>query len=539
MKKHFRKALYTIGIVGSVWLTACNDFEEMNTNPTKSGTTNPNSQLTYAQLYAFGDVELVETNTIYYSAFIQHLQGEWNTTNYGGQYRKYNSQFEKTWSRTYASPLKNLADVIENTEVQEQYANVLSLARIFRVYYSMILTDMYGDIPYTEAGKGYIAGVVKPKYDKQESIYQDFLKELKEAGDLLSSEGGTVTGDVIYNGDLAKWKRFANSLRLRLAMRLVKVSPETAKTEVADILSSSAGVFKSSADDPMIKYENYFDWDVNEFRRNGISQFWRGREPYPSTYICSTLWDMLHDRNDPRLFIIARCYNESSPNDPFNRIDLTEEMLTEAGIEKFQPVKPGFFWWDNWPSGYMSKLTEKWEDKACRPQINNAFLKGETPGIIISYAEVELLLAEANVRWTLADAVSAEQHYKNGVAAAMNILMNYDKNFAVSSDQITEYLVANPFPAAENSRIKVINEQLWILHLNNSPEGFANWRRTGYPELKPSAQYGAQTIDSQTIPRRLQYPITEASYNKEEYNRVIQEMGGTDSWNARVWWDKQ
>lgn len=539
MKKYLKKALYIVAAVGIIGFSSCNDFEEMNNNPSKSTTTDPNSQLTYAQLYAYGDVELVETNTVYYSAFVQHLQGEWNTTNYGGQYRKYNSQFEKTWNRAYANPLKNIADILANTEDKELYVNVRSLARIFRVYYSMLLTDMHGDIPYTEAGKGYIEGIVKPKYDTQEFIYQDFLKELKEAGDALSAEGGSITGDVIYNGSIDKWKRFANSLRLRLAMRLVKVSSETAKAEVEDILSSAAGVFKSTADNPIIEYQNYFDWDVTEFRRNGISQFWRGREPYPSTYICSTLWDMLKDRNDPRLFIIGRAYDESSPNDPFNRVDLTEEMMEEAGIDKFQAVKPGFFWWDNWPSGYWSNLTNKWQDKACRPQVNNAFLKGETPGIIISYAEVELLLAEANVRWSLTDAVSAEQHYTNGVAAAMNILVNYDKDFIISSDKITAYLSTNPFPSTANDKIKAVNEQLWILHFNNSPEAFSNWRRTGYPQLKASGEYGAQTIDSQTIPRRLPYPITEASYNKEEYNRVVQELGGTDTWNGRVWWDKQ
>ena len=87
-------------------------------------------------------------------------------------------------------------------------------------------------------------------------------------------------------------------------------------------------------------------------------------------------------------------------------------------------------------------------------------------------------------------------------------------------------------------RLKAINEQLWILHFNNTPEGYANWRRSGYPELLSSSNYGAVTIDSREIPRRLCYPLFESSYNPEGYAWAIERLGGTDNWNKSVWWDK-
>ena len=225
---------------------------------------------------------------------------------------------------------------------------------------------------------------------------------------------------------------------------------------------------------------------------------------------------------------------------PFGRIDLTDEIVNSKGLSQFQPPNPGYFWYDKWPSGYWSNSTNKWQDKSCRPQLNNAFLKGNAPGLLITYAEVQLLLSEAKVRWNaqLPGTTSAEEYYKNGVTAAMKLLTEYGIN-AVTDAELSAFFTANPFPSAANDRLKIINEQIWVLHLNNGSEAFANWRRSGYPELKSSYEYGAVTIESQTIPRRLNYPLTEASYNSEAYNAALEAMGGVDSWNARVWWDKQ
>lgn len=540
MIKNISKILLT-GILGLLLCTSCNDFDDLNTNPTKSPTLDPNSQLAYVQLLVSGDWLTMEPYQFYYSSFIQHLQGEWNVTNYGGQYRRSNPIMSQTWSRVYGLSIKNIVDILEKTKGDASMKNVNSMARVMKVYYSMILTDMYGDIPYFEAGKGVYEDISSPVYNKQEVIYNDFLKELKDVEAALSADGGTVTGDIIYNGDISKWKRFANSLRLRLAMRLTKVDPEKARQEVIEIMNLPSGVLTAS-DNALISYNDMFDWETTEIRRNAMSQIWRGRDPYPTQCICATLWNYLKDTDDPRLFRIGRTYDEtaSASANPFGRIDLTDEMMALKGIGQFQPPSPGYFWYDKWPSGYQSAITKQWEDKSCRPQLNNAFLKGDAPAFLITYAEVQLLLSEAKVRWDaqIPGAESAEDYYKNGVTAAMKLLSEYGIT-AVSDTELASYFTANPFPAATGDRMKAINEQLWVLHLINGPEAFANWRRSGYPELKSSYEYGAVTIESQTIPRRLNYPLTEASYNREAYNAALEAMGGVDSWNARVWWDKQ
>jgi hypothetical protein len=542
MFKNITKFIFVTAITSLLLCTSCNDFDDMNSNPTKSDKIDPNSQLAYVQLLTWGDWMTCEPYMYYSASMVQIMQGDWNTTNYGGQYRRNNAMLGQAWSRIYGLSIKNLADVLHNTKDKPEYVNVRSVARIFNVYCSMLLTDMYGDIPYFEAGKVQSENISNPSYNRQEVIYKDFLKELKEVEAALDTEGDAVSGDIIYNGDIGKWKRFANSLHLRLAMRLTKVDPDLARDEVVSIMETTSGVL-TAADNALVKYTDLNDWTSGEMRRNSISQLFRGRETYPTPYLSSTFWNYMKTTSDPRLLRIGRGYDEtpSSANNPFGRIDLTSEILATAkGVDQFQPSDPGYFWYEKWPSGYYSSSTQKWQDKSCRPQMNNAFLKGNVPGVIMTYPEVQFLLSEAKVRWgeLISGATTAADYYRNGVTAAMKLLTEYGVD-AISDAEIATYLTKNSFPATVSGQLKTINEQLWVLHFNNAPEAYSNWRRSGYPALKSSLEYGALTIESKTIPRRFNYPLSEGSYNKDAYNAALDAMGGRDDWNARVWWDKE
>ncbi|MFA6677240.1 MAG: SusD/RagB family nutrient-binding outer membrane lipoprotein [Bacteroidales bacterium] len=536
------KTIYkiTLGLicVSSLLFSACStDFNDLNTDPSKANTVDPNYQLSYVELQSWGDWQLSQSYTFYLSSFTQYLQGDWNTTNYGGQYRQDDSEMSNTWMMMYPHLIKNLVDIVERTKDDSTQVNINSIARIYKVYLFSILTDMYGDIPYFEAGMGYLSQNLTPDYDSQELIYKDFLKELTETVEALDETKDQVTGDVIYDGDLSKWRKLANSLHLRYAMRIVNVEPELSKSEVIKAVSQEAGLMTSIDDDALIPYEDIFDYDEDEYRRNAISQTWRGREAYPTTYICSTFWDQLESTNDPRLLVYARCYDESSPNDPFGRVDITENLIEEGGT--FQPCQPGYFWYDKWPSGYWSHLVNGWMDKASRPQANNIFLKGDIPGVVMTYSEVEFLLAEAKVRWGDAIAINddAATCYNNGVTGAFRLLEKFGAD-TFSSDTINSYLTDNPFPSDYNEQMTAIGTQMWILNFNNAPEGYANWRRTDIPALLPSSSYGAITINSQTTPLRLCYPLFESSYNPDGYKTAVDAMGGTDDWNSPVWWDK-
>lgn len=522
---------------------ACTDFEELNTNPTKATSIDPNAQLAYIELQTWGNWEMAEPLYAYCASFVQHLQGDWYASNYGGKYTKLDDLSQKIWNNIYKNVIKDAVDVIENTEGEPLYQNVRSITRILRVHYFMMLTDLFGNIPYFDAGKAYIDGNVSPVYDEQELIYKDFLKELKEACELLSAGGGTITGDPIYKGDIAKWQRYANSLRLRVAMRLVKTDSELAKNEVIDILNSPYGLILEN-EDALVPYTmDLTDWEAGEFRRNALAQLWRRRDTYPTTYFCASLWNHLVTTFDPRLLVLGRCYADgnATPGDPFSRQDITDIILSDRYVEMIQAVEPGHFWWDPMPEGYWSPEQQAWYQKELIPQVNNVFLKGNTPGVLMTFAEVEFLLAEAKVRWggAIPGAFSIEEHYKKGVFSAMNFLKKFDASISIPEKDINDYFLLYPFESSPEGQLRMINEQLWILHLHNPGEAYANWRRSGYPNLLPSGHYGTVTVNSEEIPRRIPYPLLEYTYNKEEYTKQTEMMGGSDNWNFRVWWDKE
>ncbi len=229
-----------------------------------------------------GDWQITETYHFYLLSFTQLMQGEWNVTNWGGQYRRDDATMGQLWSRMYGVGIKNLVDVIDKTKDDEDQKNLNAVARIMKVYYFLILTDIYGDIPYFDAGKGLLEEISSPVYNKQEAIYDDFLSELKLVEQALDVNADAVSGDIVYSGDINKWKRFANSMRLRIAMRLVKVNPARSLTEVKEVFDTSSGLLTKS-DDALIEYMDIYDWDITEIRRNAMAQRWRGRDSYPRT----------------------------------------------------------------------------------------------------------------------------------------------------------------------------------------------------------------------------------------------------------------
>ena len=351
----------------TLFFASCSDeyMENMNTDPSKAATIDPNAQLTTAQLQTYGDLSMVEIYRNYLYAFSQQLMGCWNTTNYGGRHTLDNNEMSRIWTSFYTQSVKNVTDARYRTAEDPGKVNINSILRIYRVYLMSIITDIYGDVPYTEAGLGFLDGKYTPRYDKQEDIYNDFFRELEDASSKLDATKDRVTGDVIYNGDLTKWKKLANSLRLRFAMRISNVNPEKAEAEFESAMIADGGVIDDAASDALIKYItisfSFGQEAYSDYRGNSISQLLFGNDPSNNpSYICSTLFNQLYNTGDPRTFRLARCYYDGlmGATSPDNRIDLTDEML-EKGIE-FKPRDPGAYSWEPWPSGYDSDICRRW-----------------------------------------------------------------------------------------------------------------------------------------------------------------------------------
>lgn len=543
----------------TLFFASCSDeyMENMNTDPSKAATIDPNAQLTTAQLQTYGDLSMVEIYRNYLYAFSQQLMGCWNTTNYGGRHTLDNNEMSRIWTSFYTQSVKNVTDARYRTAEDPGKVNINSILRIYRVYLMSIITDIYGDVPYTEAGLGFLDGKYTPRYDKQEDIYNDFFRELEDASAKLDATKDRVTGDVIYNGDLAKWKKLANSLRLRFAMRISNVNQEKAETEFENAMIADGGVIDNAASDALIKYItvsfSFGQEAYSDYRGNSISQLLFGNDPSNNpSYICSTLFNQLYNTEDPRTFRIARCYYDGlmGATSPDNRIDLTDEML-EKGIE-FKPRDPGAYSWEPWPSGYDSDICKALAvnnpsvkvtmDREVEPKLANNFLKSDNPGVVMTSAEVKFLMAEAALKGWDVGGATVEDLYEEGVRASMDFLTdNYGCN-VVTEDEFKAFIQNKGMIGHTNEqKLEAINTQAWILHFSNPNECWANVRRSGYPKLKSPEEYGfGQFLTGGIeIPVRLCYPVLESSYNKKSYDEAIGRMGGTDDWHTHVWWDTE
>ncbi len=560
-------------------MTSCSDsyMEDVNTDTTKSTDINPNAQLTTALLQTYGDFSMMDTYRSYITGFTQYFAGGWNVTNYAGSVHADNSQMALLWNRLYTVSIKNLVDAIGRTE--ETRPNLNAILRIQKVYLMSVLTDSYGDVPYFEAGHAEITST--PAYDEQKEIYYDFFKEL-DACIYQLQQGGSdvVTGDVTaYNGNLQQWARYANSLRMRYAMRISEVEPEKAREEFNKSLTASCGYIKSADDNAYVKYTNnpftlYDGARDLDFRVNALGEILYGQSTESPSFICATLFCQMEDTNDPRLYRIARHYINTKRSevqaDEAGNVDVTDEVvayqksaagISNLGNNRSYACNVGAAWYNNWVSApdnadipTLAALVAQdpeagynqsnYNVRMLRPFLSIKLEKAETPGVLMTSAEVEFLIAEALAKgWSLAG-VSGDvaSHYAAGVRQSMEMLNAYYDINKISSQEIDDFIAANPVGTGEQA-IENINTQAWILHLMNPNEGWANLRRSGYPALEDRTKYtdrfdGFVYDDSNlTTPVRLKYPNLEIEYNSANYKQAIERLGGTDDWHKRVWWD--
>ena len=240
----------------AVAFTACSDsyMEGLNEDDTKTITIDPNAQLTTCLLQTYGDFGMMDTYRSYITGFTQHFAGGWNVTNYGGSVHAFDDQTRLIWDQYYSIAIKNLRDAIAHSADRP---NLNAVLRIHRVYLMSVLTDTYGDVPCLSINTSLEEGTSTPKYDSQKDIYDFFFTELKDCVNQLGTGNDNVTGDVTnYSGDIDKWKKYANSLRLRFAMRISDVDPTKAQTEFEAVSADAANYIASADDDAFIKYTN-------------------------------------------------------------------------------------------------------------------------------------------------------------------------------------------------------------------------------------------------------------------------------------------
>jgi len=236
------KKLFLLLTVAALTFTACSDeyMEKVNTDESKVSKLDPNAQLTTALLQTYGDFSMMDTYRCYITGFAQYFAGGWNVTAHAGSNYYYNDYARKIWDRYYELAIKNLVDGIHNSKGKP---NLNAALRIHRVYLASVLADTYGDSPCKQAGLGYLEGISSPKYDTVEELYNWFFEELKACEKQLGTGTDHLTGDVTsMQGEIARWKAYANSLRLRFAMRISDVNHDKAQAEFEAAVNEASGI---------------------------------------------------------------------------------------------------------------------------------------------------------------------------------------------------------------------------------------------------------------------------------------------------------
>jgi hypothetical protein len=526
------------GLLALTPMAGCDtkDLQDLNIHPQAVNTIDLNFVFTAAQLGiasggSAGDNRYIDwrTNIGYTGYFVQQLgaagTGGLTAGNvYSENFESNNAPFEFL----YGDVLKNIQIILKQTGPggwdEGKKVNLRNSARILRVLAFHRLTDYYGAIPYFEALEG-LEGNFFPKYDKQSQIYPDLLKELDEAVAGFSATAlpeGFPASDLLYKGDVAKWKKFGNSLMLRLAMRVSNVNPQLAAQYVTKAVAG--GVMESNADNAIVPMSEGPSLWINQ---NGISRAFFPGDGGQQSFLGETFVNWLKGNpnsmadTDPRLMIISGgsgTWTATATGGTFTPVNTNP--LTQQGV----------------PAGRdANQLTQEFGvpgadfDKFFS-RINVKLLDRGEPYMLMNAAEPHLLMAEAKVRNIGTVPGTAKDHYEMGVKMAMQMYTIHDPSFVVSDAQVASYLAARPYGVTKPA-LEMIGEQLWASKFLNWWEAWADWRRTGFPQLTPVVHPAG--ITNGVIPRRLRYPAYEQAANPNFSTGAT----APDLLVTKVWWD--
>jgi hypothetical protein len=510
-----RKYISALSLALAFGLSSCDkDFEEVNMNP--------NSPETVSSSLLLPNVIRSTTNEIAGNA--------WGTGNVVMQHTakiQFTNEDRYNWGpsgspySTFYNSLRDLNNVIQiSGNANEQ--NYVAVAKIIRANLFSYMSDAYGEIPYLEAiqAKG---GINYPKFDSQEEIYSGILKELEEANSLLGTTSEQVAGDILFNGDLTRWKKYANSLRLRILMRISDRNDPSAAMQAILSNPSQTPIFSSSADEAALQYL----LDVP----NQHPLYTTRSGSFDEYRLSEKMEGVLKDLNDPRLFAYAQPTTASGKGvigsvDDYQGVPnglADEEAL--AYSPSGDPSKGG--------SNYISRVGLLWSCSACTSLASPTGYQA----VLMSYAELQFILAEARERGYITVGTAAD-YYKNGIEASFSY---YKARYtAINLPQIAEKLTIDDsyfaqakvaYTGTSEEKLAKIGTQKWLALFFNGMEAWYDWRRTDYPKITPGP---AAYINS--VPVRFMYPSSVQSLNGDNYKAAIARQGADDI-TTKVWWD--
>jgi hypothetical protein len=447
------------------------------------------------------------------------------------------------WNSGYGSYVNNLSEIVRlctiDPETAPDLVNKKAIARILKVWAFARITDTYGDIPYFESCLPQDQAVYRPRYDPQKSIYEDFFKELKEAAaELDESKESYGSADLMYKGDVVKWKKFANSLRLRLALRVRYADAEMAKANMSDL--TEADLITSREDDAYINTSTDFVSNQNPLYNRIVNNGGQGETGCWN--IGKTILDIMNDNNDPRIGIYADTAKAT----------WIAEYDTSFGyrghpVLGYSPVE------NKYP--YGGRSCSEWTPLWFVPVIEKPVFRS---------SEVYFALAEAalfNIKGSPSD---ANAFYQKGIDRAIEWAQDfydacepqmyetvqiyddstwtvdaYNKYMAfkeITQDKIDAFKASPAYTleGSQEGQLEQLMNQKIVALFPLEYQGWAEWRRTGYPRVL----VGPDTDHLLGVsPRRMMWPNNEQSVNSESYAEALGRLNHEDNELAKIWWD--
>lgn len=459
----------------SLFAVSCdNNFEEVNTDP--------NNPVQVPAHLLLGNIIRVKQNTLYgmqqggdmgmcWSQHVSKVQ-----YNDEERYIPRRGAIDGIWTNMYTAVISDAKSMYQLAE-SEGNENLKGISLVLQANAFQVLTDLYGPVPFSEV---FVPGITKPRYDSQEDVYDGILSMLTDADALLNNGEGDVpsTSDLIYGGDTTKWRKLANSLKLKALMRISGRRNVGAEVQA---LVNAGNLMSSNSDSAQLTYLAAQP-DANPIYETIVYGI---RAEYK---LSSVLVNKMSGLNDGRLPVYA----------------------SQNNVGLYVGNTPG----EENPSNYNGFSS-----------LGSFYLSPTLPGVILSNAQVQFLLAEAANEGLISGGVTtALNYYTNGVNSS------FEFNGVPGAGAA---FLAQPnatFTNQADGRVKIA-EQSWIALFGQGFEAWTEWRRTGIPALSPVVN-AAET----SIPSRLYYSTTAISLNRDNYNAAVATLTGGDNLTSPIWW---
>ena len=494
MKKYYNKL--TAFIITLVMFTSCTkNFDNLNTDPNRPVNVNPGVVIGQLQYKMVNNSISAARN---FTHELMQVDAPRSSSS-GGIHRYYINAGAGIWTSFYG----NMADIDDIISISDKLGekNYKAIALIYKCWAYSIITDLYGDIPYSEANQAS-SGNFQPKFDSQKSIYTQILKDLITANDLFDdTKVLTYGGDNIYpsntltggkNIGIQRWKKFCNTLRLRLLLRLLKRSSELdVVAQINSILADPVKypVFTSTADDGIFRYPNITPYFNPYYTARQLD--WRD-----GTYFTKFFLNKMNADNDPRRAIWAI-------------------PVTVGGASVYQGIESGYPTTLQYVVGANSSYTD-------------ALKTSSNLGIMITYAEEEFIKAELALKG-YNTGKTPKIHYENAITASMA-----QWGAIMPANYLNQPGVAYNAAGTVDAQLEQIIVQKYYAYFFVDYQAWFEKRRIGYPVLPRGSGI---PVENQ-FPYRVPYPTYLQSLNSANYAAAVNAIGGTDDSNTKVWWDK-